>query len=246
MVGQSARSLTEGNSATLLLVAAFCILVFFVQGLAGWLVYDRQAILNGQLWRLLTGHLVHFTRGHLLFDLLGFLLAGWIIRRRGYAGFWMLCVISALAISGALMLDPEVASFGGISGVVNAAVVFIVARQVSEPGRWRWVSLAILILAAGNSVLEAATGRPTFAIPGEQTFVPVPLAHMIGGLTGALMGMQFRRGPEKTGNFESAALVRRFNGSRCHAPAGPLHRRGHRGLQQDRRRAGREVPGEGI
>ena len=30
--------------------------------LAGWLQYDRAAILQGQLWRLLTGNLVHWGR----------------------------------------------------------------------------------------------------------------------------------------------------------------------------------------
>ena len=43
----------------------------------------------------------------------------------------------------------------------------------------------ILILSAANSMLEAMTGRPTFAVSDQQSFVPVPLSHLIGGLTGA-------------------------------------------------------------
>jgi rhomboid family GlyGly-CTERM serine protease len=163
--------------------------VFLMPDLAALMLYDRQRILAGEVWRLATGHMVHFTSGHLCFNLIGFLLAGWVVQRRAYAGFWAVCLISALAISGALMLRPEVAEFGGISGVVNAAVVFAATRGLAEKGTWRWFSCAVLLLIAGNSVLESMTGRPTFAMPGDQSFLPVPLAHVVGGLIGALMGM---------------------------------------------------------
>ncbi|MBI1784302.1 hypothetical protein HYR69_04085, partial [Candidatus Sumerlaeota bacterium] len=31
-------------------------------------VWDRGAILHGEIWRLVTGHLVHAARGHFLLD----------------------------------------------------------------------------------------------------------------------------------------------------------------------------------
>jgi rhomboid family GlyGly-CTERM serine protease len=170
--------------------------VYLFPGLSDLLVYDRQAILAGDLWRLVTGHLVHFSPAHLFFNLLGFVTAGLIVWRRGYSRFWILCAISSLTISVALLLDPDVTSFGGISGLVNAAVVFAATRGIGEGGRWRWFSVAILILTVVNSVLETMTGRPTFAIQGDQSFVPVPLSHVIGGLTGAIMGLELWRLPK--------------------------------------------------
>jgi rhomboid family GlyGly-CTERM serine protease len=197
VVRQSTEPVKSGLPRQLLLAAASCVAVYLSPGLSDLLVYDRQAILAGDLWRLVTGHLVHFSPAHLFFNLLGFVTAGLIVWRRGYSRFWILCAISSLAISVALLLDPDVTSFGGISGLVNAAVVFAAIRGIGERGRWRWFSAAILILTVVNSALEAMTGRPTFAIPGDQSFVPVPLSHVIGGLTGAIMSLEPWRLPKR-------------------------------------------------
>ena len=81
---------------TVLIVGAF--VTFFCQGLSGMLVYDRFLILSGEIWRLVSGHLVHFSKGHLLSDLLTFAVVGLIIESRRYPGFGLLCVISAVGV----------------------------------------------------------------------------------------------------------------------------------------------------
>ena len=45
-------------------------------GEASWLILDRTAVGQGEVWRLLTGHLLHYTPRHLGWDLLAFLLLG--------------------------------------------------------------------------------------------------------------------------------------------------------------------------
>lgn len=190
MVRQSTEPVKSSVFMPLILVAASCTMVYLLPGLSDLLIYDRRAILSGELWRFLTGHLVHFSWGHLFFNLLGFVIAGWIVWRRGYSGFWILCVISSVAISGTLLLQPEVIYFGGISGIVNAAIVFIAIRGLKERGGSRWLSISVLILTIANSVLEVRTGLPTLDILSDRLFVPVPMSHLVGGLVGAIMGME--------------------------------------------------------
>ena len=53
----------------LLLVLPLAFAIHLAPGFfRAWLVYDRTALVHGELWRLWTGHLVHFSNSHLLLD----------------------------------------------------------------------------------------------------------------------------------------------------------------------------------
>ena len=75
---------TPAATLSLVLLAAG---VYAAPVLGQVLVYDRTAILSGQVWRLITGNWVHFSTNHLVYDLLAFGTAGWIIEGRGQRGF---------------------------------------------------------------------------------------------------------------------------------------------------------------
>jgi len=170
------------------LVVAAGIGTYVIPGLASHLVYDRAAILSGEVWRLLTGNWVHFSPSHLFYDLLALGIAGWIIERRGYPYFGLLCVLSALGISTALLaITPEVQSYGGLSGVATGAIIYFALHGLKEPGPWRGICVAALVLTLGKVLLEFMTGRLTFAAVDRLPFVPVPLSHLVGGLTASLI-----------------------------------------------------------
>ena len=63
-------------------VALMAVTVHLVPGSAQWLQYDRQAVLAGAWWRCLTGHLVHWNTEHLVWDLLMFVVLGYLIERQ--------------------------------------------------------------------------------------------------------------------------------------------------------------------
>ena len=164
--------------------------------LASLLVYDRRLILAGELWRLFTCHLVHFSLSHLLSDLAGFLIAAGIIRQRGYRRFGLLCAVSAFTVSGAIfLLQTGMAVYGGLSGIVNAAFIYAAFHGLREEGRWRWMCLVAIALCIGNTLWEVVTGQPTVALRDEYSFVPIPLAHLVGAITGAAMAwVESRKG----------------------------------------------------
>src|SRR5216684_745710 len=68
------------------------------------LVYDRAAILRGEVLRLITGNLVHLSASHLHYDMLALGMAGCLIEYRGYRHFGWLCGFAAVAIGGALFV----------------------------------------------------------------------------------------------------------------------------------------------
>ena len=171
-----------------LLVVAAGIATYVIPGLASQMVYDRAAILSGEVWRLLTGNWVHFSTRHLLYDLLALGIAGWIIERRGYPHFGLFCVLAPVGISAALLAaSPEVQFYGGLSGVATGGIIYLALHGIKEPGPWRWICLAALVLTAGKVLLESLTGRFIIGAPGSLSFVPLPLSHVVGGLTAALL-----------------------------------------------------------
>ena len=53
-----------------------------------WLAYRRAAIAQGQIWRLVTGHLVHVGAAHLAWNLAGLALVAKTLARQMDARSW--------------------------------------------------------------------------------------------------------------------------------------------------------------
>ena len=187
MAAQTRLSTTRLPVRTLAISAA-ALLVHFVPGLGPLLIYDRTAIAHGELWRLLTGNLVHLSDLHLAFDLAAFLIAGAIIEQRGYRHFMTLCVSTAALIGVAIYwFEPALQFYAGLSGVVTAAVVYLCLQGITEQGSWRWLCAATL---AGLSVklwIELVSGKSLLMFVGTGNFVPVPLSHLTGSVAAAIL-----------------------------------------------------------
>lgn len=96
-----------------LFVFGISIIAYCFPRLSDLLVYDRQAILSGELWRLLTAPFAHFSASHILWDILVFGSAGFAIETERYRGFWMVCILSAIIPSLVFLLAlPELEAMG--------------------------------------------------------------------------------------------------------------------------------------
>lgn len=155
-----------------------------VPGLGDLLLYDRVAIQQGELWRLLSGHLVHFTTSHLLMDGVVFAIAGALIERQRGAQVALLYLAMALVIGiGLWVLEPGLARFGGLSGLGYGALCYWAMNAAD--GRSRFTVLPALMLI-GLLLKISIDFRWPSALPslmGPQPFVAVPLSHLIGVLT---------------------------------------------------------------
>lgn len=92
-------------------------------------VYHRAEIASGELWRIWTGHLVHFGWVHYLADGLLFMVIGWALERsqRGYGRLSLLLL--PVAVSGAVFFfDPKMTVYGGLSGVNVGLLIFLACR----------------------------------------------------------------------------------------------------------------------
>jgi len=167
--------------AATLAIAAAAGLAYVWPRLAGAWIFERPAILAGQVWRLWTGHLVHYSASHLWLDLAVFVAAGgwleWILPRPA-RWFYLLAppAISAVLLAG----EPSLERYAGLSGVATGVLVLLALvqwrRDRTAPG-WFWP--AVLALVAVKIALEARGPAPLFARFDPDVRV-VPLAHLGG------------------------------------------------------------------
>ncbi len=87
--------------------------------------YERTAILDGAVWRLLTGHLVHLNGYHLGWNLAG-LTVVWALCGRALptAAWRRITLLCATGISLCLLvLSPVIAWYEGLSGLLHGWLV---------------------------------------------------------------------------------------------------------------------------
>lgn len=153
-----------------------------------WL-YDRAAIEAGELWRLVTGHMVHSDRVHLAWNLGALLLLGGLAELRlGARALIGPLVLGVIAIDAWLWwAEPALLRYCGLSGLLNGLFVALAL------GLWRQSgSRLFLLLAAGDIAkiaLEAHLGGALLPTTSA-LWGPVPGAHLVGfgaGLAAALI-----------------------------------------------------------
>lgn len=143
-----------------------------------WLRYEREQILAGELWRLLTASFVHLGWSHLLMNLAALALIWMLFGRLLTTKTWLLLSLaSMLSVSlGLLLFSPEIGWYVGLSGMLHGLFVAGVMASLRAGHR---LELALLALLLGKIVWEQAYGP----LPGTAEFAGgavVTDAHLYG------------------------------------------------------------------
>ncbi len=154
--------------------------------------YDRAAILRGEAWRLVTGHLTHWSPDHLIWDVIAFVALGCVCeRRRVFFGGTLL--VSAVAVSLFLLVAcPEIASYRGLSAVDSTLWIWAALRVRDQS---RTYALLLSGVFAGKLMIEAASGSPLFVTRTSDVLV-LPVVHLLGAAIGFVAGVIYRRGDD--------------------------------------------------
>jgi rhomboid family GlyGly-CTERM serine protease len=157
------------------------------------LIYDRVALFKGEVWRLFSSHLVHFTDLHLFYNLMAFGIAGGIIEYRGYQHFVLLCLLMAFFISVCLMvMKPDMIYYGGLSGLASGSIYYLALFGLRESQPWRLVCILTLFFVPIKIFLEIAMSQSILAYSAP--FRIMPISHLIGCLVALFLF--FARCPE--------------------------------------------------
>jgi rhomboid family GlyGly-CTERM serine protease len=143
-----------------------------------------------QPWRAWTAAFVHWSPLHLGANLAGALVVALLGRAARLPAALALSWFAAWPLTQAgLLLRPELARFGGLSGVLHAGVaVAALALLVAARGRARAIGAAIAAGLVLKIVTEEPWGPPLREGGGWDIAV-APLAHATGALAGALCAL---------------------------------------------------------
>ena len=156
--------------------------------------YDRVAIAAGELWRLVTGHLVHLGPSHLAMNVLALAILAFVLPALASWRLWLFAgLASALFIDvGLLAFHPEVVWYVGLSGVLHGFWSAGVLLAIQDR-RFEAAPLAVLLLLKLG--YEALFGP--IPLSGDVAAGPVVAeAHAwgaAGGATFALLSLAVRR-----------------------------------------------------
>ena len=139
-------------------------------------------------WRWWSAAWVHLSQLHLLANLAGTVLVlalGWAaqVPARAMLAWALAWPLTHLA----LLLQPELTSYGGLSGVLHAGVAVVAVHLARHGSRTqRALALVIGVVLLGK-VLSEAPWRGPLIHPQGWDIAVAPLAHAAGSASGAVM-----------------------------------------------------------
>ena len=143
------------------------------------LQYDRARILSGELWRLATCHVTHWSAEHLQWDLLMFVVLGVICELRNSKRMRLCVAVGAAAVSATvLVFFPAVEQYRGLSGVDTALFTLLAIRLIADARRdgnhLQLAATGICFMGfLGKTCYEALAGSTFFVDAETAGFVPL-------------------------------------------------------------------------
>ena len=147
------------------------------------IAYKREDVLSGQWWRMISCHFKHFGLSHLLLNCLGLGFTLMLFDTLSFAQWIWSFLCSALAVSfGLLWLDPQVAWYIGLSGVLHGFLIFgLIMSFRLQP----LINSLVLVAIVGKLTHEQFVGAD-FKLEDFIGGSVLVNAHLYGGIGGAI------------------------------------------------------------
>ena len=163
----------------------------FGKQLNPWLSYDRDAVLHGQVWRLLSGNFVHLNLNHGFMNMATLAVAIVLFLPLKSLRWWALALLSCcLAVGiGLLLFSPQVSNYVGLSGALYGVLAAGLLLRLMEPEKMRWLNLLVLMAIAGKVIEQQL---PSFDPNYLRAFIGgrvVADAHLYGLICGLLIAL---------------------------------------------------------
>lgn len=159
----------------------------FPQSLRYIVRYDHAAIAEGELWRIITGHLAHLGWNHLAMNVAGLWLVTCVFAPPGKPWSWTaeMFVTAMLTSAGLYFFSPQLSFYVGLSGTLHGIILIGALRWIQQSD---WMGLLVLIIVAAKIGWEQLFG----ALPLSQQMAGGPVAvdsHLWGALGGLAIGL---------------------------------------------------------
>jgi rhomboid family GlyGly-CTERM serine protease len=165
------------------------------------LEFDRQAILAGEIWRLWTCHLVHYSLQHALIDFATALAAGAVVLSAlGWRRLVLCLALAAPLISGGLLLlAPDCLVYRGASGIAVMLVTLAACTLWPTAGKRARAALALLGAALAVKLMAEAGGHAAAWSDLPAEVVVAWQAHLLGAVAAVAAAAAFTGKPIPAG-----------------------------------------------
>lgn len=155
-----------------------------------WLRYSKTDLMNGQLWRLFSAHLVHLNLSHGLMNLAAFIVIVLLVGNVLTIAKWVSAfVFLSFMVSGALfVLSPEIVWYVGLSGVLHGILVLGLVMGSIAGDKLHIVALLVVL---GKIIREQL---PSFDVNHLRDVIDgavVVDAHLYGAVGGLMIAVLF-------------------------------------------------------
>ncbi len=140
------------------------------------LIYSREAIQQGEWWRLISGHWVHSDHQHALWDIAALLIIGAMTEHYLKQNLFPILIASSAIISAWLwFFMPEISHYCGLSGILHSLLVigFYQLRQRHHVHEF----FIIILLSIGKTIFELIHGAAIFT---NTVWPALPESHLAG------------------------------------------------------------------
>ena len=149
-----------------------------------WLRYDRLAIADGEIWRLVSGHFVHLGLRHFALNAAGLVLVWSLVATSCRAAKWLVVMLVTIAgiDLGFWYLQPQLNWYVGLSGLLHGVLAAGIVAGFSRDRRDLWV---LGVLLTGKIAFEQIIGP----LPDSEESVGgavITAAHLYGAIAGAV------------------------------------------------------------
>lgn len=159
----------------------------FESSMGPLLRFDRPGIVQGELWRLVTGHFVHLSAYHALMNIAGLILVYSIFPYALQSKYLLRATLFiGVSISVALWIgSAHLAWYMGFSGVLHGLFAFGLVMHLTSKLSLYWLVLAAMLIKV---IHEQLPGYDTNHLL-HYLHAPVAVdAHLYGVLTGLIWG----------------------------------------------------------
>nr|WP_237668548.1 rhombosortase [Vibrio toranzoniae] len=168
----------------LIFTSLLCVL-FQLEPVQAWVVWDNNAIADGQWWRILTGNFSHTNYSHLVMNLAGLWIISYLFQPNKKQLISALLFISV--VTGLALLLSSIQVYMGLSGTLHGLFGLFALREALNG---RQSSLLLVVGLIAKIAWEQFVGPSSTT--GELINARVAIeAHLAGALAGGFVAVIF-------------------------------------------------------
>lgn len=155
--------------------------------------FDALAIEQGEWWRLITGHLVHSSPDHLLWDALAFFCVATYVEAKS-PKLLLISLLAGFVAVNVLLLSPwsSLLYYCGLSGVLFAPLTL--ALWLHWQRSTGFLAAAPIIICTGKVIWELSQQATLLVASSWPAYPEAHLAGIVGGLLACFVGYRVMKG----------------------------------------------------